>query len=137
MKTRATYKTKQRKILLDYFETVPGVHVTAGDVCEYLKMQGASIGKATVYRQLDKLVDEGVIKKYTVDTTSPACFEYVGLDRTEGPYTCFHFKCEKCGRLLHLHCEELEGIQSHLYDEHHLKLNPIRTVFYGLCDQCC
>ena len=34
MNSRSKYKTKQREILLSYFETVPGVHVTASDVCE-------------------------------------------------------------------------------------------------------
>lgn len=29
MNSRSKYKTKQREILLSYFETVPGVHVTA------------------------------------------------------------------------------------------------------------
>ena len=38
MNSRSKYKTKQREILLDYLESVPGVHITASDVCEYFKM---------------------------------------------------------------------------------------------------
>ncbi len=62
MKSQSPYNARQRKILLDYFVTVPGVHVTAGDICEYLRFHNFPIGRATVYRQLEKLVDEGVIK---------------------------------------------------------------------------
>jgi Fur family ferric uptake transcriptional regulator len=58
MNSRSKYKTKQREILLDYFKLVPGVHITASDVCDYLKEHGAPIGKSTVYRQLESLVDE-------------------------------------------------------------------------------
>lgn len=136
MSSRARYNTKQREMLLGYLETVPGVHITAGDVCEYLKKQGAPIGQSTVYRQLESLVDEGIINKYIIDGNSPACFEYVGADSHEDEGTCFHCKCEKCGRLIHLHCDELDGIHAHLYEEHRFKLDPMRTVFYGLCEDC-
>ena len=136
MSNRSKYKTRQREILLDYFETVPGVHVTAGDVYEYLQKHGAGIGQSTVYRQLENLVDEGILNKYIIDGSSPACFEYVEPDCHESAEICFHCKCEKCGKLIHLHCDEMEGMQVHLYAEHKFKMNPMRTVFYGLCDQC-
>ena len=38
--SRSKYKTKQREILLDYFKSVPGVHITASDVCDYFKEHG-------------------------------------------------------------------------------------------------
>ena len=136
MNSRSKYKTKQREILLDYLESVPGVHITASDVCEYFKSQGANIGQSTVYRQLESLVDEGIINKYIIDGNSPACFEYVGTNSHEDADICFHCKCEKCGKLIHLRCDELEEIQVHLYEEHRFKMNPMRTVFYGLCEQC-
>ncbi len=136
MNSRSKYRTKQREILLGYLETVPGVHITAGDVYEYFKSQGAAIGQSTIYRQLESLVDEGIINKYIIDANTPACFEYVGADSHEDAEVCFHCKCEKCGKLIHLHCEELEEIQSHLSQEHGFRLDPIRTVFYGLCEGC-
>ena len=30
----------------------------------------------------------------------------------------------------------LEELQTHLYAEHSFRLDPTRTVFYGLCDAC-
>lgn len=51
-----------------------------------------------MYRQLESLVDEGIVNKYFVDDNSPACFEYIGGDGRKGPDECFHCKCEKCGR---------------------------------------
>lgn len=136
MNSKTKYKTKQREMLLGYFETVPGIHVTAADVCGYFNAQGASIGQSTVYRQLENLVDEGIIKKYIIDGNSPACFEYVEPDGQNDIETCFHCKCEKCGKLFHLHCDELNEMQLHLLMEHHFRLNSVRTVFYGLCEQC-
>ena len=138
MSTRSRYKTKQSTCLLQYLETVPGVHITAGDVCEYFKEKGMPISQSTVYRHLEALVDEGVLKKYSIDANSPACFEYVGPSVSEesDALTCFHCKCERCGKLIHLHCEELDEIRGHLLEEHHFRIDPIRTVFYGLCEEC-
>lgn len=136
MDPKSKYKTKQREILINYLKTTSGGHFTAGDICEYFKQQGSPIGQSTVYRQLEQLVDEGLINKYIIDATSPACFEYVGTDCHADGEVCFHCKCEKCGRLIHLHCDDLIEIQSHLLSEHHFTLDPLRTVFYGLCEDC-
>ena len=136
MNARPKYKTKQRDRLISYLETVPGQHITAFDVCEAFRQDGAPIGQSTVYRQLESLVGEGVLNKYIIDEKSPACFEYVRSASHQGPGTCFHCKCEKCGRLIHLHCEELEEIRNHLLGEHGFRLDPRRTVFYGICEAC-
>ncbi len=136
MNSKSKYKTRQREILIEYLKNVAGGHITVSDVCSYFKEQGAAIGQSTVYRQLESLVDEGIVNKYVVDVNSPACFEYVGPDSHADGEVCFHCKCEKCGALIHLKCEELCGIQGHLFDEHHFKLDPKRTVFYGLCEKC-
>ena len=136
MDSRSTYKTKQRESLLAYLETRPGAHITVGDVCAHFRAQGSAIGQSTVYRQLERLVDEGLVNKYVIDGSSPACFEYVGPDSHADAEVCFHCKCEKCGKLIHLHCDELESIGAHLLSHHGFRLNPMRTVFYGLCEDC-
>ncbi len=136
MSTKQIYKTKQREILIQYLEQVPGVHITVNDVCEHCRAVGAPIGQTTVYRQLEKMVDEGLVNKYTIDGSSAACFEYVPDAGTRDQEQCFHCKCEKCGKLIHLHCEELALIGEHLRKSHSFYLNPMRTVFYGLCEDC-
>lgn len=136
MAEKAKYRTKQREILLNYFKSVPGVHITVADACEYLKSQGLSIGRSTVYRQIESLVDEGFLNKYIIDGNSPACFEYIPDEEHRDKEVCFHCKCEKCGKLIHLHCEEVSGMQEHLKSCHHFRMDPRRTVFYGICEEC-
>ena len=135
MNSKLKYKTKQRDILVNYLREASG-HITASDVCEYFKEHGSPIGQSTVYRQLESLVDEGIINKYIIDAGSPACFEYVGEHHGEGDKVCYHCKCEKCGKLIHLHCDEISELQEHLFKEHKFKLDPKRTVFYGYCEEC-
>ncbi|MDD3393692.1 MAG: transcriptional repressor [Clostridia bacterium] len=133
---KGQYKTKQREELLSYLQTLSGKQITVNHVCDYFKAQGKKIGTTTVYRQLERMVDEGVVNKYIVDSNSPAWFEYIGEQSHCVQPVCFHCKCEKCGRLIHLHCNELAGIQKHMLEHHSFQINPMRTVFYGICDVC-
>ncbi len=129
------YKTKQGDILLDYLKSRQGSHVTANEICEHCKAHGTPIGTATVYRHLEKMVDEGIVSKYNIDSNSPACFEYIGSENC-CEEMCFHYKCEKCGKLVHLHCEEFKELCTHLKEHHNFVINPMRTVFYGICEEC-
>ena len=136
MNNKRQYRTRQRQMILAYLEKNPNTHLTAGDVCCHLCECGAEVGQATVYRQLEKFVDEGIVNKYIIDGNSPACFEFIG-DRSAGEEeACFHCKCERCGKLIHLQCAELEGLGAHLYAEHNFRMDPLRTVFYGVCEDC-
>ncbi len=130
----STYKTRQRELLLAYLSSLSGEHVTAGDICEHFRGCGCAIGQTTVYRQLDRLVEEGLVKKYMIDGNSSACYEYLNEDCEEE--NCYHCKCEVCGRLIHLHCDEITGLAAHLREEHAFTLSPVRTVFYGVCEDC-
>lgn len=136
MSSRPKYKTRQREYLIEYLKTVEGQHITAADVCAYFEKEGIPIGQSTVYRQLENLVEEGIINKYIIDATSPACFEYPQNIRQVEGKECFHCKCEKCGALIHLQCEELAMIRGHLIEHHAFILDPLRTVFYGICQNC-
>ena len=133
---KGRYKTRQREDLLEYLQTVPGEHVTVNDICRHFSASGKSIGTTTVYRQLEKMVDEGLIKKYVLDANSPACFEYIDPQANCHESSCFHLKCTKCGKLFHLHCTELISTEQHMLENHRFLLDTKRTVFYGLCEKC-
>ena len=135
MDEKSRYKTKQREELLDYLKTLRGRHITAGELCEYFRTCASPIGKATVYRQLDQLVEEGVVYKYMIDAGSAACYEYVPEDAHHHS-GCFHCKCEKCGQLFHIHSAELMEMEQLLQENHHFAVDPMRTVFYGICETC-
>lgn len=134
MQNKASYKTKQGDELRSYLESVPDRHITAADVCDYFRRSGKSIGMATVYRQLERMVDEGIVAKYNIDPNSPACFQYLG--QHSGESVCYHCKCQVCGRLIHMRCQELPELQKHIWEHHGFAIDPVRTVFYGVCQQC-
>lgn len=134
---KAPYKTKQMTELLTFLKSVQGSHVTVQDIYDYFEEKGISVGMTTIYRQLDKMVREGVAAKYVVDGTGSACFEYIGGGQehaSESP--CYHCKCEKCGKLIHLQCKEVESLKQHMMEHHRFEMNALRTVFYGICSEC-
>ena len=132
---KSAYKTKQQELLLSYLSKMQGKHFTAEEIRAHFEAKKISIGIATIYRQLEKLVNEGKIQKYFIDHHSAACFEYAG-EECNPVEKHFHLKCELCGRLIHLECEHLEELGGHLKAEHGFVINPLRTVFYGLCSDC-
>ncbi len=101
-----------------------------------MKDKGSSIGTATVYRQLEKLVSEGRLNKYIVDEGSSACYEFIPEDDHVCKEKCYHLKCESCGKLIHMECGEVESLNAHIKEHHGFVVNPRRTVFFGLCEEC-
>ena len=134
--SKAPYKTKQMAELLTFLESVQGKHVTVNEICDYFKEKGISVGTTTVYRHLEKMVKEGVVAKYVVDGTSSACFEYIGDLHNDAETSCYHCKCEVCGKIIHLQCDEVEHLREHICEHHNFIIDSKRTVFYGVCSQC-
>ena len=137
MNSKSQYKTKQRAELTAFLMSTAGEHVTAADICKHFEEQGKAIGVTTVYRQLDKMVEEGLVNKYNLDGKTSACYEYVDAEHhMEGNVSCYHCKCDKCGKVIHLHCGEIEELMKHIEKKHSFVINPRRTVFYGTCEHC-
>ena len=63
MSGKAQYRTRQITELENYLCSMEGKHVTVSDICKYFKSQGISIGTTTVYRQLDRMVEQGLVEE--------------------------------------------------------------------------
>lgn len=131
---KSSYHTRQQDDLLEYLISSVGEHHTAAQIKEHFDTCEKRIGTATIYRRLERLVEEGSVRKYILETGESACYEYIGSQNACAKH--FHCKCEKCGRLIHLDCEELQFIRSHLLEHHGFDWNAGRTVFYGVCADC-
>lgn len=129
----SNYNTKQKEILIKFLRENTG-HITVQEIHSFMNNSGTPMGTATIYRQLDKLVEKGCVRKYLLDGRSGACYQYVG-----GAKECcehYHLKCVSCGKLIHLDCEFLREINSHIFEHHGFVVDNSKTVFYGLCSEC-
>ena len=136
MNSRGKYKTKHYDELLTYLQNIKGEHFTVEDIHNHFCGCNCNMGTTTIYRNLERMIDEGVVNKYNIESGSPACFEYVDPNDHKDSEVCYHLKCEKCGTLIHVHCEEIEEFNHHIFAEHRFKINPMRTGFYGICENC-
>jgi len=125
------YKTKQGEEVLACLKSKGNAHITVREIVAYLNDRGIHIGVATIYRHLDRLIKDNVVKKYIVEGSNGACFEYMHDGQVD-----IHFKCANCGGLTHFRCEELEHVRGHMMERHRLNIDLNRTVFYGFCDKC-
>ena len=93
-----TYMTRQQRAVLEGVKASPEGCATAAELTEQLHREGQPIGLTTVYRQLERLAQQGLVHKAVTD--QGAYYQYCGHD--EG--SCFLLKCEKCGCIRHLDC---------------------------------
>lgn len=128
------YKTRQRDLILNYFIKNNSKHVTAEEVLEHLKEQGNSVGKSTVYRFLEKLVEQGTVRRFFIEEGKGACYQYLGEQHQCHEH--FHLKCVSCGVLLHIRCDLLIEAEKHILNNHDFTIDNTKTVLYGLCDKC-
>ena len=134
MKRESGYNTKQKEKLLEYLIKNKNKHTNVQEISAFLSAEGKSVGVATIYRQLDKLVEQGIVRKYAFDGKTCACYQYI--EDEEQCRSHFHLKCLSCGKLIHLDCEHLSELTRHIEEEHGFEIDYSQTVFYGRCSDC-
>lgn len=123
----STRNTVQRHLVEEQL-FAPANHPTADQVYEAVRARYPRVGKATVYRVLNKLVDEGVAQRIRLNN-GPDCFDH----RTDPHY---HVRCVECGRV--------EDVEIPIDDELDVEAGEMTgfTVlghslqFDGLCPDC-
>lgn len=130
------YHTKNYDDLLAFLKAKAGKHLTVQEICAHFSKRKKPMGMTTVYRQLERLVGQGLVQKYTLENGQSACYEFTGENGSSRDPNCFHCKCLSCGKLVHIECEEVRRLEEHILGEHNFVVDKARTVFYGLCEDC-
>lgn len=125
------YKTKQRQELLEFMRKNTGQPLSVQQIYAYLQTGEKPVGLTTVYRYIDKLRREGKIRKYHLEGNPTPHYEYVE-DSTEG----LNFQCDKCGKIEHIACQNFLHTTAHMFEDHGIKVNTSKTIFYGECQEC-
>ena len=142
------YTTPARRALLDFFASRPDRQFTAEQLCTLLCDAGDRqsarengeqkefFGKSTVYRQLSRLCEEGLLLRFegvTPDGAAVHWYQYRQDALCDGH---FHLKCTRCGRLEHLDCERSHELISHIRNDHGFSIDCAGTVLLGICKRC-
>ena len=125
--------SRQRNLILDIIKNTSS-HPTAEWVYQEAKKVMPGIGIATVYRNLNALVEMGECRRLATGD---------GQDRFDGTVTAhFHMKCACCGGLTDLVAEEEEKLNQlqEMIKNTFCGVNPdaelSAVLLSGICENC-
>ncbi len=105
-------------------------HLSAEDVERQLRERGENVGKATVYRTLNLLVEVGLATEHDFDE---------GFKRYEanvGPARHDHLICTSCGDVVEFEHEGLQELQEEIAEREGFETVSRQMKIYGRCDAC-
>ena len=127
-------KTRHHLLILAYVNEHKDAYFSAYDVFKYFNMHDISVSIATIYRQLDKMIEDGILHKYRDLETNAALYFFVDK---ESKHACdAHMKCMECGKIYPLQCTITKEFAGHIENEHHFFIDMDETILYGICEEC-
>lgn len=124
----SSYKTQQKDIILGIIKKQKH-EFTIKDIYESIKEE---VGLTTIYRSVDKLVEEGRLNK-TISSDNTTYYQYLEECNEENH---FYLKCDKCGNLIHVDCDCIEELTNHILKNHKFKPNKSHIIIEGICNNC-
>ena len=119
--------SKQRDMILQYMRGIDG-HVTPEQVFQALNQGDTKISLATVYRNLNILVEMNEIKKIAHPIEG---YQY---DKTCVPH--YHLHCTKCDRILDLDIPFDEQLNHLMEEKTGLHITTHSMMAEGICEEC-
>lgn len=131
---RSTYNTAGKKALVRFLSMRADRQFTVEELFLALAAEDICIGKSSLYRLLEKLCAEGVVRKFKHEQSDASLFQYIGSDAECAHH--LHLKCSECGKLVHLHCDMSVELVEHIFHDHGFSIDRKRSVLYGICRDC-
>ncbi len=120
--------SKQREVILKILQNTY-IHPTADWIYEQARKVIPNISLGTVYRNLNLLRDEGLIREVTIHGSSSARY-----DANLEPH--HHFICLKCNSVYDLPIQDKNlNLETSLIGKN-FKVKFIKLDIFGICDKC-
>ena len=124
---RRRHRTRQRARLLELLRA-SDAHPTAAALHEQLSLDFPRLSVGTVYRNLEVLVEEGLVDEV------PSPRGAMRYDANLEPH--HHFSCEACGHIQDLELRLKLDLPARVRRKYRLVPHRFRIDFYGLCRDC-
>lgn len=132
----ASYQTVQKKRLTEFmtknYEKAFSVEELAAEMEREYSKEFAP-GKSTIYRLIQKMADEGLVKRLVGEHSRKFTYQIAA-----GEHCAYHLhmKCTDCGRLLHMDDAESLKIMKEVFKNNSFKIDERQTVLVGKCRDC-
>jgi Fur family transcriptional regulator, ferric uptake regulator len=120
--------TAQRMIVADALGSMRHT-VSAQDLYEHLRGLHPYIGRATVFRALDFLVDAGLAQRFEGDG-------HVHVYTACKPTHHHHLVCRNCGSTTDIDDSAVDALISSVLGRYEFTLDHDSLDFYGTCSRC-
>ena len=105
-------------------------HFTAADLIADAQRRKTKIGRATVFRTLDLLAEQGSLERLDLPTGEHA---YVACAPQEHHH---HVVCRRCGRSVEVADQGLQAVVQQIGAKSGFSIETHRLELYGLCPEC-
>lgn len=120
--------SKQREEVFNCIKSAKN-HPTAEEVYMFLKENNPNISRGTVYRNLNLLVDKGLVKKISI-SNMPDRFDYICKEHS-------HAVCNLCGNVSDFNfILEEESLSKAIREQTDLEIFSNEFTIYGICKNC-
>lgn len=120
--------TKQKEIVLEILEN-NRVHPTIQELYCLAKKKYPTIGQATIYRNVNKLVEESKVLR--LPSHQDEGFHY---DINTAPHC--HIVCNSCGKIKDLFDNNYEKMIKEMEKDNSITITKSLLVLEGICQEC-
>lgn len=120
--------TQQRLVVAETLARA-GRQLTAGELYERVRRAQPSLGRATVFRTVERLVEAGVARRLELDGH---VYAYVACQ----PEHHHHLSCTSCGRVEEIPESWVRPIATRATRRLGFEIDDARLDFYGRCSDC-
>ncbi|MBE5958174.1 MAG: Fur family transcriptional regulator [Lachnospiraceae bacterium] len=132
----AGYNTEQKKCIIQFLSDNCNASYTIEELIANLEKCdniSKAPGRSTVYRLMNKLVEEGIVKRFIKGHSRH--FYYQIMESTNC-HEHIHMKCTSCGKLFHMADDETTKLLNEILTSSHFTVDRDETTLYGTCDNC-
>lgn len=119
--------TKQKQIILDTIKN-DKTHPTMANIVKKVQTKYPKIGQATVYRNINELVNQNKVEKIT-DLSGQ--FHFDGNKEIH-----YHLLCRNCKKIIDIFDENYPKIVSKIADREEYVIDNVKITCEGLCSEC-
>lgn len=132
LKLKGYKLTPQRRAIVNMVFEKKGMHLTAEEIYDLVKIDCPEIGLATVYRTVQLLEQIGLIYKINLDD---GCNRYELVNEDE-VHQHHHLICTKCGKVIEVEGDLLDSIERKVEEKYKFKVENHSVKFFGICNEC-
>lgn len=131
----AQYNTQQKTILTEFLTKHADRPFMIEELADELAKEYPEKppGKSTLYRLINKLVEEGTVKRFVKGNSRHFLYQLAG---GEDCHHHLHMKCTECGKLLHMNHEQSEAVMTAIFGGSSFEVDREQTTIFGKCADC-